>query len=86
MQTEYIRIFDPSLQENDLQRAASIIKNRGLVVFPTETVYGLGGNGLDADAAKRISSSTLRHPRTPTTMPWSTTPSSVLQGRLCRVP
>ena len=54
MQTEYIRIFDPSLQENDLQRAASIIKNRGLVVFPTETVYGLGGNGLDADAAKRI--------------------------------
>ena len=34
--------------------AASIIRNGGLVVFPTETVYGLGGNALDADAAKKI--------------------------------
>ena len=54
MQTEYIRITDPSLQENDLQRAATILRNGGLVVFPTETVYGLGGNGLDGDAARKI--------------------------------
>ncbi len=54
MQTEYIRITDLSLQENDLQRAATILQNGGLVVFPTETVYGLGGNGLDADAARKI--------------------------------
>lgn len=54
MQTEHIRITDQSLQENDLRRAADILKSGGLVVFPTETVYGLGGNGLDADAAKKI--------------------------------
>ena len=54
MQTEYIKITDPSLQENDLRRAAEILKTGGLVVFPTETVYGLGGNGLDANAAQRI--------------------------------
>lgn len=31
-----------------------IIKNGGLVAFPTETVYGLGANALDADAASKI--------------------------------
>ena len=54
MQTEYIRITDPALQKDELQRAANILVNGGLVVFPTETVYGLGGHGLDADAAKKI--------------------------------
>jgi L-threonylcarbamoyladenylate synthase len=37
-----------------IEKAAGILKNGGLVVFPTETVYGLGGNGLDEDAAKKI--------------------------------
>lgn len=31
-----------------------IIREGGLVAFPTETVYGLGGNALDSDAAERI--------------------------------
>lgn len=35
-------------------RAAEIIRNGGLVVFPTETVYGLGGDATNADAAKKI--------------------------------
>ena len=35
-------------------RAGSIIRDGGLVAFPTETVYGLGGNALDADAAQKI--------------------------------
>jgi L-threonylcarbamoyladenylate synthase len=35
-------------------KAADIIKNGGLVAFPTETVYGLGANGLDGEAVKRI--------------------------------
>jgi len=34
--------------------AAKIIKDGGLVAFPTETVYGLGANALCADAAKKI--------------------------------
>ncbi len=38
----------------DLQEAADIIKNDGLVVFPTETVYGLGANGLSPKAIKKI--------------------------------
>ena len=34
--------------------AAEIIKNGGLVAIPTETVYGLGANGLDENAVARI--------------------------------
>ena len=58
MQTEIINIENAaSLTEADqaaVARAAAIIREGGLVVFPTETVYGLGGNGLDAEAAKKI--------------------------------
>lgn len=40
--------------EEALRQAGEIIKGGGLVAFPTETVYGLGANGLDEGAAKRI--------------------------------
>ncbi len=41
-------------QADRIARAARIIRNGGLVVFPTETVYGLGANALDASAVARI--------------------------------
>jgi len=37
-----------------LRRAAAILRGGGLVAFPTETVYGLGANALDAAAVRRI--------------------------------
>lgn len=37
-----------------IARAAGVLRNGGLVAFPTETVYGLGANALDADAVARI--------------------------------
>ncbi len=40
---------DPALEE-----AAEILRRGGLVAFPTETVYGLGANALDADAVEKI--------------------------------
>ncbi len=54
MQTKVIKITDPQVAETDLQEAASILREGGLVVFPTETVYGLGGNGLSHEAAEKI--------------------------------
>lgn len=54
MKTKHIKITDPILQETELNVAAKILQNGGLVVFPTETVYGLGGNGTDAQAAEKI--------------------------------
>ena len=44
------RIFS----KKDIEEAARILKAGGLVAFPTETVYGLGGNGLDKEAARKI--------------------------------
>ncbi len=38
----------------ELSRAAQIIREGGLVAFPTETVYGLGANALDASAVRKI--------------------------------
>ncbi len=38
----------------ELQRAAELIRAGRLVAFPTETVYGLGANALDAEAVRRI--------------------------------
>ena len=54
MYTKLITVTDPLENASELTEAAQILKRGGLVVFPTETVYGLGGNGLDSDAAKRI--------------------------------
>ncbi len=42
------------LSEKDLHTAAEIIKAGGLVVFPTETVYGIGANALLDSAVERI--------------------------------
>ena len=37
-----------------LRRAAELLRNGGTVAFPTETVYGLGANALDASAVAKI--------------------------------
>ncbi len=37
-----------------ISRAAELIRAGRLVAFPTETVYGLGANALDAEAVRRI--------------------------------
>lgn len=42
------------LSEQELNIAADILREGGTVVFPTETVYGLGANALDEQAAKKI--------------------------------
>lgn len=42
------------LIDKDISAAAQIIKSGGLVAVPTETVYGLAGNGLDEKAVERI--------------------------------
>lgn len=41
-------------RQEDLAAAAEIIRNGGLVAIPTETVYGLGANGLDPEAVDKI--------------------------------
>ena len=54
MTTDLLKMDPASPDEEGVLRAASILRDGGLVVFPTETVYGLGADGTNAEAAERI--------------------------------
>jgi L-threonylcarbamoyladenylate synthase len=50
MQTEILPVGDVNRDSGHICRAAARLREGGLVVFPTETVYGLGANALDEHA------------------------------------
>lgn len=54
MNTEYVVIDNDNIDEDVICRAGKIIKAGGLVAFPTETVYGLGGDALNPEASAKI--------------------------------
>jgi L-threonylcarbamoyladenylate synthase len=54
MRTEVIRVDPLHPASSAIVRAAEVLARGGLVVFPTETVYGLGALAGDAEAAARI--------------------------------
>ncbi len=54
MDTKIVIAKDGQMSEKDLQAAGQILRQGGTVAFPTETVYGLGANGLDSEAALKI--------------------------------
>lgn len=55
METKLIPVRDTAaIRDEELAEAAQILRDGGLVAFPTETVYGLGANALDEEAAKKI--------------------------------
>ncbi|MBR5508545.1 MAG: threonylcarbamoyl-AMP synthase [Lachnospiraceae bacterium] len=54
MDTEIIKIDRKQMDIDALEKAGNILRGGGLVAFPTETVYGLGANGLDEEAARKI--------------------------------
>ncbi len=54
MKTKIQSINPEEFQDNELQEAGRILKKGGLVAFPTETVYGLGGDALKPEAAHKI--------------------------------
>jgi len=49
-QTVVLKVNSEEPENEKIQAAAAIVKAGGLVAFPTETVYGLGANALNADA------------------------------------
>ena len=46
--------FKEKINDKDLKRCAESIKNGNLVIFPTETIYGIGADGLIETAVKKI--------------------------------
>ena len=53
METRIEKIDRMQIDETIMETAGEIIKQGGLVAFPTETVYGLGANALDEEAARK---------------------------------
>ena len=54
METKILKVASIFENPDELQQAADILAQGGLVAFPTETVYGLGANGLNEDAVRAI--------------------------------
>ncbi len=54
MQTKYYKVDPTSPDTAIMNEAAELIRQGELVAFPTETVYGLGANGLDAQAVAKV--------------------------------
>ena len=54
MNTIYAVIDPENIDISVMDRAGRIIKDGGLVAFPTETVYGLGGDALSPASSRKI--------------------------------
>lgn len=54
MITKFLNVDKWNPDPDVIREAASVLQNEGLVAFPTETVYGLGANGLNGEAVKKI--------------------------------
>ena len=54
LKTDFCILTDDVVHNNEIfRKGGEILRSGGLVAFPTETVYGLGANALDPEAAKQ---------------------------------
>lgn len=63
--TRIIKVDPIAPEPEKAEEAAGVIRRGGVVAFPTETVYGLGANGFDPEAVRRVFRIKGRDPRKP---------------------
>lgn len=54
METKVFVTRDNYIKDEELKEASAVIRSGGLVAFPTETVYGLGGDATNPEASRKI--------------------------------
>lgn len=54
LETKWVKSPKGTIDEAAMKEAGRIIREGGLVAFPTETVYGLGGDALNPDSSRKI--------------------------------
>lgn len=54
METRIVQVDEKNIDKEALREAGRIIRSGGLVAFPTETVYGLGGDALNPSSSRKI--------------------------------
>lgn len=52
--TEFIKLYEKNPSEKQIKKIAEILKNGGLVIYPTDTVYGLGCDINNTAALKKV--------------------------------
>lgn len=84
MNTRYFTITDPARESAAVEQAADILRRGGLLAIPTETVYGLGADGLNADAVRHIFEAKGRRRITRSSCTSQTRAGSRATARTCR--
>lgn len=54
METRIVQVDEKNIDDKVIREAGTIIRSGGLVAFPTETVYGLGGDALNPESSRKI--------------------------------
>lgn len=54
MSAEYLRIYPENPEANKINRAVEILRNGGVIIYPTDTVYGLGCDIFNLKAVERL--------------------------------
>lgn len=54
LETKWVKSSEGTIDKKAIEEAGRVIRSGGLVAFPTETVYGLGGDALRPDSSKKI--------------------------------
>ncbi len=54
LNTQIVKIDETNIDDSIMKEAGAVIKAGGLVAFPTETVYGLGGDALNGESSGKI--------------------------------
>ena len=84
MKTKVQQINPEQFQDEELKAACEILHRKGLVAFPTETVYGLGGDAMDPEAAAKIYAAKGRPSDNPLIIHIATIKS--LEDIVCEIP
>lgn len=50
----HIYNWKEKINEDELENVINVIENGGIVIFPTDTVYGVAANSLDEEAIKKL--------------------------------
>jgi len=49
-----IKAKNTGLSSEEVRRVADVVKNGGIIIYPTETLYGIGCDALDHEAVKKV--------------------------------
>lgn len=52
--SQYIKIYNKNPNSKEIDKAVKVLKNGGLVIYPTDTVYGLGCDITNTKALEKI--------------------------------